>query len=257
MAIYHPPTPPVFTGGAQPYGSRKLPPQIAAVPLNDPPYQQRERTFQQVAIASWASFPPNVSDPWSYTFIGGLAPLAPRKANPNDIRVPSDDPPYQHPGRTLAQIAVASYSTFPQWPPSIFEPSAYTFMGGIQPLTPNKLNPALISVSIDNPPFSHPNRTIQQIALASWAPLPPNIPDPWSYTFMGGRQPLAPPKLTPSITAVTVNNPPFGRRDRASRAAQVYAAWLAADVRLPEFLPASISGQVIARPGRAWGYVIS
>lgn len=220
MAIYHHPPPPVFIGGAQPYAPRKLAPQITAVQVDDPPFQHRERTAVQISIAAFAQWPPRITDPWLYTFMGRGQPLDLTKVLPSLISV--DNPPFVQRGRTLAQIAIASWAPFP---PNVYDPWAYTFTGGRQPVTPRWLTPSITDVPVNNPPFSHPSRSIAQIAIAAWSWYVPNVPDPWSYTFFRGRQPLTPIYFIFDGGGVApVNDPPFRHPARTATYISL-AAW--------------------------------
>jgi hypothetical protein len=81
------------------------------------------------------------------------------------------------------------------------------FMGGAQPHAPRVLPPPISAVEVDNPPSTFGGPVVLALELAAITQ-----PDPWSYNFLGGRQPFEPKKLSPGIPGQDVDNPPFSNR---------------------------------------------
>lgn len=193
MSIYHPPTPPVFTGGAQPYAPQHVNPAFEAVQVDDPPFSQRERTPTAAVIATlWQ---PN---PWQYRFFGASGPFIPKTLSPGIPGQSVDAPPPRaRDARNTASIIALNQP--PLWP--------FVFVGGKQPYAQPPLSPGVPGQSIDNPPFSHREREASTAAIkARWQP------DPWQYVFFGASQPFEPKKLSPGIPGQSVNEPPYDMR---------------------------------------------
>lgn len=196
MAIFFPPVPPVFTGGAQPYGEPPLTPATEAVPANNPPFANQGRSPAIIALVTAVWQP----DPWVYSFEGGRQPFQSHQLPPSIAGVPVNNPPFTYPERDPAHIvANAIY----QWQPASWQ---FDFTGGRQPYDQRKLNSAITAITVNNPPFTYPGRDPSHIVaneIYQWQP------SSWPYAFTGQRQPYDQRKLNPAITAVPGNNPPF------------------------------------------------
>ncbi len=175
----------VFSGGRQPYASARLPPDVTAVPENNPPFGIPNKTILSNIVGEWQ---PSI---WPYVFMGRQQPYEGKKIAVDISAVPENDPPFTHRGRTVnAGVVTAA------WQPN---PWVYAFMGGKGPFVPAKLPPGTPGLSVDNPPFRHPSRTPQpEIAERGYQPAI------WPYVFMGGRQPYQRGNLTPSIINVPI-----------------------------------------------------
>lgn len=175
----------VFAGGRQPYAPARLPPDVTAVPENDPPFGIPNKTILSNIIGEWQP------EAWPYAFMGARQPYEGEKTVIDATAVPENDPPFTHRGRTVnAGVVTAA------WQPN---PWVYAFMGGKGPFVPAKLAPGTPGSSVDNPPFRHPSRTPQpEIAERGYQPAI------WPYVFMGGRQPYQRGNLTPSIINVPI-----------------------------------------------------
>lgn len=194
MAIFFPPVPPVQTGGAQPYGQKKLAPSQLGIQVDTPPFTYGGPFALKAEIVSI-----NQPNPWIYAFLGRSQPFEPRKLNPSITAVPVNDPPFKYGGPFASNAEIVSITQPNPW--------VYTYFGALQPFEPKKLSPAIPGQSINQPPFIHRGRvptTAEVIAI--------NQPDPWVYAFPGGWQPFAPRRLPPALIDVPVNNPPFGQR---------------------------------------------
>jgi len=175
----------VFAGGRQPYAPARLPPDVTAVPENDPPFGIPNKTILSNIIGEWQP------EAWPYTFMGARQPYEGEKTIIDATAVPENDPPFTHRGRTVNDGVVTA-----AWQPN---PWVYAFMGGKGPFVPAKLAPGTPGSSVDNPPFRHPSRTPQpEIAERGYQPAI------WPYVFMGGRQPYQRGNLTPSIINVPI-----------------------------------------------------
>lgn len=175
----------VFSGGRQPYAPARLPPDVTAVPENNPPFGIPNKTILSNIVGEWQ---PSI---WPYVFMGRQQPYEGKKIAVDISAVPENDPPFTHRGRTVnAGVVTAA------WQPN---PWVYAFMGGKGPFVPAKLAPGTPGSSVDNPPFRHPSRTPQpEIAERGYQPAI------WPYVFMGGRQPYQRGNLTPSIINVPI-----------------------------------------------------
>jgi hypothetical protein len=197
VSIFFPPPPP-FVGGAQPYAPSPLDPLIEAATVNPPP----GTLGGPVAIA--ASLVAQAQPPiWPYECFGAAQPYATRMLNAALTAVEVDSPPFSQTGGPVAGTAeVVAQAQPPIWP--------YVFIGSWQPYAPAKLDPQIANAPTNNPPFSDFARMAALQALTVAQAQPPL----WSYEFFAAAQPYAARTLNPSVTAVTVNNPPFDRRQR-------------------------------------------
>src|SRR5229473_4712168 len=126
--IFHPPTPPLFIGGRQPYEPKRLPPSQLDAPASNPPFRYGGPVAVLAAIVSIVQ-----PDPWTYAFAGSGG-------------------------------------------------------SGRQPYGQNQLNPSLLAVSVDNPPFTTGGPIAPKAEIVGL-----HQPDPWSFGSLGpdnsGRQP--------------------------------------------------------------------
>ncbi len=183
----------------QPTLPRKLPPQITAVPVDQPPFvNEWLDQAQGVCVLAWQ--PP---DP---------PPTIPRKLSPGIPGQSADQPPFVNEWLDQAQGQIVI-----SW----------------QPVDPplqqqRKLSPGIPGQSVDNPPGLVP-RQLPYPADAPPVQLPRYVPPQqvvvvaqspfaqfWLVTVLQAWVPPDPPPqqrgpLNPSITAVPVNNPPFAR----------------------------------------------
>lgn len=123
--------------GTQPYGPKQLSPGIPGQSVDPPPPIDAGRLAVEGAIVTiWQP------DPWVFTFNGSI------QAQPYGVRLTSpaipgqsvDQPPYQNPGRRpQANVPVWQWQP-PEWP--------YTFTGGYEPYSQNKLTPSITAVPI-------------------------------------------------------------------------------------------------------------
>jgi len=246
VAIFFPPPPP-FMGGAQPHAPRELPPSITAVPVNNPPFTQGGPIAVIAEVVAIGQ--PN---PWQYVFAGPVAgrqPYGPRQLNPSITAVPVNNPPFTY-GGPIALLAEEAAIAQP-------DPWTYNFAGATQPFTPKKNSPGIPGQSADPPPFTHRGlvpATAEEIALTQ--------PDPWTYNFAGGWQPFQPRRLPASITAVPVNDPPFGSRGSAQLASIIAQAqpdpWVYAFMGgWQPFTPRKVTVSVTYLTPRTSAYVIN
>lgn len=211
----------------QPTLQGKLNPSITAVPVNNPPFNQRVEPNQGLAV--WQ--PP---DPQPFVSYTGWQPLAPNKLNPTVTAVSVNNPPFSQRQEPLQGLTV--------WQPP--DPQPFISYTGWQPLAPNKLNPSVTAVPVNNPPFSQ--RVEPNQGLAAWQP-----PDPSPFISYTGWQPLAPGKLNPTVTAVPVNNPPFSQRVEPLPGLN---AWQVPDppIQPPRYYPQQFVATTIIPFSNAW-----
>lgn len=103
------------------------------------------------------------------------------------------------------------------------------------PQTTKLLPVSVTAVPVNNPPFLNEGRGLQQSEVYL------SQPDPWVYTYLGGvfgLQPYGLKALTPSITAVSVNNPPFANEGRG-----LLQQWPAADPWFYSYLGGGLGRQ--------------
>lgn len=180
-----------FIGGQQPYDSRRISIGIPGLDVDNPPFRHPEQL-----PANQATKPGWQPSAWPYQFMGGPQPYEGGQLPPSQTAVPANNPPFQHPEKWVVNL-----STKQAWQP---DPWIYSPPGGRQPYEPSKLNPQLTAVEVDNPPFQHPEKwPVNLSTKSSWQP------DPWIYAPIGGRQPYESRKVTPTLEAVEVDNPPF------------------------------------------------
>lgn len=195
-----------FMGGLQPYTNVTLPPVLAGVQINNPPFTYGgpyALKAEGVAIAQ--------PDPWTYNFTGNSQPYMGRQLPANLLDVPVNNPPFTY-GGPIVGLMVPVEIAQPPWP--------YTFIGGGQPYQPTLLSPAYTNVVVNNPPFTYGGPIAPNAVVVSDAQ-----PNPWTYTFMGGPQPFA-PALLPGSTFNIVDNPPFNRRRRMQVDVLISFAWI-------------------------------
>lgn len=154
-------------------------------------------------------------------FTGGAQPYQGPHLTPTTEAVTVNNPPFEHPGRASAQIAV----TVQAWQP---DPWTYSFLGSRAPFVPSHLPPSISQQPVNNPPFTYPGRDPAHLVaneVYQWQP------SPWPYDF-NQSQPYDQRKLNPALTGIAVNNPPFtspGREPEHLVANEIYqwqpAAW--------------------------------
>jgi len=264
VAIYHPPVPPVFVGGAQPYAPRLLVVTAKAVAVNDPPFTYGGPRWAQLEISNIAQ-----PDPWVYAFFGGWQPFQPRRLPADITASTTNDPPFTYAGPTVLKMELAWASQPDPWVYSYLGP-----MSGTQPYAPRKLNPSITAVAVNDPPFTYggpvvasqevaylaqPNPWVyvytelgsgrqpygQRLMNADLVAVPainppftyggPTVlqqeavnltqPNPWTYTFAGGWQPFQPRRLPVVVTSVAVNNPPFAQRRAINTLGAILTVW--------------------------------
>jgi len=209
LAIYHPPIPPVFTGGAQPYAGRKGLREEFFQPVDNPPFSQGGPYVEILEFASISQ--PN---PWVYAFMGRQQPFERRKLPVAISAVPEDNPPFTQLGRSTQILSEIAYLSYP-------DPWTYTFMGRYQPYGPRKFSPGIPGAVVDNPPFTSPERNAGFVSILTTI----SQPNPWTYSFTGGRGPFLARVLPVSVSSVAENNPPFGMRNRVTLAQQIVKSW--------------------------------
>ena len=196
--------------------SNKLPPQITAVRVDNPPFSIR----LPIHWPLWQTIDPLpslgaklvqsgaavvVSNP-SGSMVLRIVVVPPPPLPQQSMKIAAilavaatNDPPFTHRERFQAQLQGSVAQSQPDgW--------VYSFQGGRQPYEPLRLNAGLLGVRVDNPPFTHRGRAVVAATITTMA-QPPDPPP-----FMGGRQPIEPRKLNPATLDVSVNNPPFGSR---------------------------------------------
>lgn len=208
MAIYHPPTPAVFLGGRQPYEPRPRLREEEGQPINNPPFMYGGPYAEVYETASIAQ--PN---PWTYTFMGGWQPFMSGRLSLEITAVPEDDPPFSQLERTQEYTALIASMAQP-------DPWVYAFFNGMGPFVPLKLSPGIPGQSVERPPSVTQNRRQVQMAITYTIAQP----DPWTFSFTGGRGPFMQRLLNPTVTNVVVNNPPFDMRNRA-QLVSILALW--------------------------------
>lgn len=156
-----------FFGNLQPFQRRLLPIVVVDVAVNDPPFTHPERTVQGATPAILAAQP----NPWTYSFLGFYGPFMGIKMSPDIPGFSIDRPPFQHRGRTDWYEA----ELIALWQP---DPWVYAFMGRRQPYEGGRLNPTVMDVVVNNPPFGMRNRvTLFSELPKAWEPQPPL---PWN-----------------------------------------------------------------------------
>jgi hypothetical protein len=168
--------------------NRLLPPSITAVPVNNPVPNEDAAVNAQIAIAAWQPpDPPPVQ----------RGPLA-----PSITAVPVNNPPFTHPGRSvvasaipwtwqppdpapqLNQKIVLGAATSADNPPfGLLETIVDPWLGDPPlPTLAGKLPPSVSAVPVNNPPPSHPGRSVAEIAIimAAWQPAD----QPWLKTVL-------------------------------------------------------------------------
>jgi len=250
VALWQPPDPQPHLGGHQPLAPRRLPVAITAVPHDDPPFAQRAGSQRGQLVTWWsqpdpwtyhfgggrqafaprraspaipgqsADPPPFIArartvpqgvvvamaqpDPWTYSFAGALQPHAARRLSPGIPGQSIDLPPFVPRSRTRA--AIGQLAAMAQ-PPVLTAPEHHWFAGIRQPAMGRQLSPGIPGQSVDNPSFASPAlRVPQRVAVATAQP------DPWTFSFAGGRQPFAPRRAAPGIPGQSVDLPPFMRQ---------------------------------------------
>lgn len=202
---------------------RYLNPTVTAVRVDNPPFNQR--TF----IPSY---------PEAY-----VAPQGPVRLPQGAPVVVSTQGPYSNywlatvleawqandPPPTLPRYSAA----IPGWsvdnPPVSEGTLVITWLPADHPPTlPRRLPASLLTVPVNNPPFSHYGRSawVADIIVRAWQP-----PDPL---------PTLSNKLNPSALAVPVNNPPFTSRTELPGILAAWAAWPPSQFPTPYSVPPQV-----------------
>lgn len=148
--------------GRQPYEPRKLAPAIPGQSVDNPPFTYGGPLALKHELA-WLSQP----DPWTFNYAGGLAPFLPRKLSPGVPGQAIDRPPTRLGGPVAIPASIIAANQ-PDWSTKAWP---YVFIGRSQPYAPRVAAPRLISVAVDNPPFSSFGRTPAMVAIAqAWVP---------------------------------------------------------------------------------------
>jgi hypothetical protein len=138
-------------------------------------------------VALWYPPPP--------PFTGGRQPHAPRQLAPAITAVQVDNPPFTDGGPVAIPSEISAIAQPDPW--------TYRFIGGRAPFEPRKMSPAIPGQSADPPPFVHRARTVWFAELVRiWQP------DPWTFSYFGGRAPFDPKKLSPGIPGQSLDEPP-------------------------------------------------
>jgi hypothetical protein len=134
-------------------------------------------------------------------FMGGGPPRVAREHAPAVTAVRVDDPPFKR-GGPVAVLASVVASNWPSW--SVFAwPYVFVSQSG-QPYGERQLTPGIPGQSIHNPPFSLGGPYALKALATAIAQ-----PDPWTYSFMGDRQPFGPKRRSSAIPGQSINDPPF------------------------------------------------
>jgi hypothetical protein len=182
-------------GGAGPYSGNAVPPQIAAVPANDPPHPGRIGQFQAAIVAAVSQ-----PDPWQYGCGSGVAPYVGRYVPPQLAAVPANNPPFVRVHQTPINVGWQPPDPIQQSQARVL-PAAPSFLSSISstihavllawqiavpaPVLAQPLNPAILSVRVDSPPAPRSPASLDAI-LTAW-----RIPDP---------QPIL-PRFVPQVPA--------------------------------------------------------
>ncbi len=256
MTFYPPPPTIISATGAQPSAGNKLPPQITAVEVDNPPF-----AWQQ--IPTWE--PRRILPTLNGKVAHFLAPAV-------------NNPPFIYLGRTAVQLAIISQTQPDQW--------QYDFLGtgftGLQPYGRGQLPPSLLVVP--NPPFQQYG-SVDWLAgiLQQWQlpnplpiqkqPLSPGIPGqsvdfpPFVSEWIDQAQgeivyswapadplPTLPRKLSPGIPGQSVDNPPPTYEGRYPNPTPdvIARGWQPPDPlpTLPGRLSPGIPGQSVDNPPR-------
>lgn len=206
----------VYQGGGQPYDTRRLPPAITAVPVNNPPTSLGGPIAIKGVIAQgWA--PDTGFVQWPYVYPGGRAqPYGPRQLAAGIPGQSIDAPPSTLFGPIALKAELVAIGQPDPW--------TYNFGGGRQPFDFRKLSPGVPGQSVDRPPST---------LFGPIAPKAVLVQDwgdagfvQWPYVFTGNqRQPYSPRQLPPALTAVRVDTPPFTHRGRHAQTIDIIRKW--------------------------------
>jgi hypothetical protein len=134
-------------------------------------------------------------------FMGGAQPHVPRELPPSITAVEVDNPPSTLGGPISLPASVIA-ANWPEWSAVAWP---YAFIRSAQPYGQRQLSPGIPGQDVDKPPISQLGGPYalkaEAVAIAQ--------PDPWTYSFFGGRAPFEPKKLSPGIPGQDVDNPPF------------------------------------------------
>ncbi len=181
--------------GRQPYEPKKLAPPFIAVPEDNPPFRHggfRPQTATIIAIAQ--------PDPWSWTFTGGRHPYSQRKLHPSALGLSVDNPPFQYFGRTQNYQSIIR-----AWEPP--PPTPLVELYTRQTVVQTRRVVArgyIVSFGARRAVVNYPPVTaggpyaMKYASLMAWQRDWNGSPHQWVFQFLGGHQPYAPQKLTPS-----------------------------------------------------------
>lgn len=231
-----------FQPGPQPTQGRKLPPSVMAVAVNDPPFNQRN-SLSGILLA-WQ---PAAPTPWVVRYaIQGVAvndpPFTQRRPLPGILAAWQPVPSVPWSSRYLVQELVVTVTYTPlnrAWMGSVLS----SWVDAPAPAQrARQLSPGIPGQSVDAPPFTQ--RTALPGILAAWQPASPlpwvaryiapslevvftPLNRVWLGPVLSAWRAVDPPAtrprtLPPSITAVAVNDPPFGSRNPLPN---ILAAW--------------------------------
>lgn len=151
-----------------------------------------------------------VDDDWQYnsaSFVRKLSPGIPGQS--------VDRPPFAHPERSVALVAIRA-----SWQPDLWP---FAFIGSAQPYAPALDGPSIPGRSVDQPPPRGRDAALTTAAIVAAAQ-----PHAWQYDYLGpagGTQPYGPRQFSPGIPGEDVDNPPFVHRDRLAVMATIKVAW--------------------------------
>lgn len=190
MGIYYQPPPP-FMGGGQPHAPARLPAAVLAFVPSGLPFTYGGPIAIKAAIVAIAQ--PN---PWTYIFLGGSQPYARPPLPPAITAVRVDNPPFCDGGPVPLPASIVAMAQPNPW--------TWSFMGRQQPFGARQLSPAIPGQSADPPPVSHPGRSaLAAQIVTTWQP------NPWTWSFMGRRQPFERAELSPGLPGLSTDAPPF------------------------------------------------
>lgn len=265
--LFFPPPQP-FMGGHQPLAAGELPPSITAVPVDNPIRATVSAAILAVLIQAWQPAIPAAQAQRFAVQDGTVASVPFNQTQLHIARAWQQDPqPYQLYAKTIVSVDNPPIGGYPNTSSETYVAIQSWRPAPPQPWFGYELNPVFTAVQVDNPPFGlFPNISAENYATIqrSWQPGPPlpwfgyqvnpalsgvTTSDPpftlaarsptyqalarlWDppppSPFVGGWEPLAPRTLPVSITAVQVDNPPFGLANlfEDDLIVQVARAWI-------------------------------
>ena len=147
------------------YEPRKLSPAVPGQSADPPPFALGGPVAIKAEIIARAQ-----PDPWTFTYFGRGQPFGPPKMAPGIPGQSINNPPVIFGGPYAMKAEVLAIEQ-PAW---TYSPWPYLFMGRGQPYGGRVAAPRLISVAVDEPPYTHRGRTAAVAAIVnSWQPPPP------------------------------------------------------------------------------------